>query len=69
MSSVPPVVLDHVGQLDDKFALLVLLTALEGMLIFPAQCGFTILTVDIGHSMKTCQKDPLLCWTTPYIHH
>ncbi len=31
--SVPPVVLDHVGQLDDEFALLVLLTAFEGMLL------------------------------------
>ncbi len=31
--SVPPVVLDHVGQLDDEFALLVFLTAFEGMLL------------------------------------
>lgn len=38
-SSLPPVVLDHVGQLDDEFALLVLLTALEGMLLMERKPG------------------------------
>lgn len=38
-SSVPPVVLDHVGQLDDEFALLVLLTAFEGMLLMERRRG------------------------------
>ncbi len=37
--SVPPVVLDHVGQLDDEFALLVLLTAFEGMLLTERRRG------------------------------
>lgn len=38
-SSVPPVVLDHVGQLDDEFALLVLLTTFEGMLLMERRRG------------------------------
>lgn len=50
-SSVPAVVLDHVGQLNNELALLVLLTALKGMLIFPAQRGFAIFTVNVGHSV------------------
>lgn len=37
--SVPAVVLDHVGQLDDEFALLVLLTAFKGMLLMERRRG------------------------------
>lgn len=50
-ASLPAVVLDHVSQLDDELSLLVLLTALKSVLIFPAQGGFTVFTVDISHSM------------------
>lgn len=50
-ASLPAVVLDHVSQLDDELSLLVLLTALKGVLIFPTQGGFTVFTVDISHSM------------------
>lgn len=50
-ASLPPVVLDHVSQLDDELSLFVLLTALKRVLIFPAKGGFTVFTVDISHSM------------------
>lgn len=50
-ASLPPVILDHVSQLDDELSLFVLLTALKRVLIFPAQGGFTVFTVDISHSM------------------
>lgn len=50
-ASLPSVVLDHVSQLDDELSLFVLLTALKRVLIFPAQGGFTVFTVDISHSM------------------
>lgn len=49
--SLPAVVLDHVRQLDDELALFVFLTALERMLVFPAQSGFTVFTVDVCHSV------------------
>lgn len=50
-ASLPSVVFDHVSQLNDELSLFVLLTALERVLIFPAQRGFTVFTVDISHSM------------------
>lgn len=50
-ASLPSVVLDHVSQLDDELSLFVLLTALKRVLIFPAQGGFTVFTVDISDSM------------------
>lgn len=49
--SVPAIVLDHVSELDDVLAFLVLLAGLKGVLIFPAQSRLAALTVDIGHSM------------------
>lgn len=50
-ASLPSVVLDHVRQLDDELSLFVFLTALKRVLIFPAEGGFTVFTVDISHSM------------------
>lgn len=50
-TSLPSIVLDHVSQLNDELSLFVLLTALKRVLIFPAQGGFTVFTVDISHSM------------------
>lgn len=49
--SLPSVVLDHVSQLDDELSLLVFLTALKRVFVFPAQGGFTVFTVDVSHSM------------------
>lgn len=49
--SLPSVVLDHVSQLNDELPLLVFLTALKGMLVFPAQRGFTVITVDVSDSV------------------
>lgn len=67
--SVPTVVLYHVGQLDDVFALLVLLAQLESLFIFPAQRGVTVFTVDVGHGVKSCEQQPLLCGTTTHVDH
>lgn len=53
--SVPAVVLYHVGQLDDELPLFVFLAQLECLLIFPAQCGVTVFTVDVGNSVKPCE--------------
>lgn len=53
--SIPAILLDHVSQLDDVLALLVLLARLKGMFIFPTKCGFAAFTVDVGHRMETCE--------------
>lgn len=50
--SIPTILLDHVSQLDDVLALLVLLARLKGMFIFPAKCGFAAFAVDVGHRME-----------------
>lgn len=67
--SVPAVVLYHVGQLDDVLPLLVLLTQLEGLFIFPAQCGVTVFTVDVGDCVKSREQQPLLRRTAANVHH
>lgn len=67
--SVPAVVLYHVGQLDDKLPLLVLLTQLKGLFIFPAKCGVTVFTVDVGYCVKAREQQPLLRRTTADVHH
>lgn len=68
-ASVPAVVLYHVGQLDDKFPFLVLLTQLKGLFIFPPQRGVTVFTVDVGNCVKSCEQQPLLSRTTADVHH
>lgn len=40
----------------------------SGTHIFPAQSGFTVLTVDVGHRVETGQQYPLLCWAAAHIH-
>lgn len=50
--SIPTILLDHVSQLDNVLALLVLLARLEGVLIFPSKCGFAAFTVDVRHRME-----------------
>lgn len=67
--SVPPVVLYHVGQLDDVLPLLVLLAQLKSLFIFPTQCGVTVFTVDVSHCMKSCEQQPLLRRTTAHVHY
>lgn len=57
------------GQLDDKLPLLVLLTQLKGLFIFPAQSGVTVFTVDVGNCVKSCKQQPLLRRTTADVHH
>lgn len=39
------------SQLDDELAFFVFLTAFKRMLVFPAQSGFTVFTVDVRHSV------------------
>lgn len=66
---VPAIVFDHVVELNDVLALFVLLAALICLLIFPAQGGLAVFTVNIGHGMKTGQQHSLLGRSTTYIHH
>lgn len=49
--SIPPILLDHVSQLDDVLALFVLLARLERVLIFPAERRLTAFTVNVRHCM------------------
>lgn len=51
LHSIPAIVLDHVCQFNDVFAFFILLAALKGMFIFPAQSGFAVFTVDICNCM------------------
>ena len=66
---LPSVLLDHVGQLDDVLALLVLLAGLERLLVLPAQRGLAAVTVDVRHRMQPRQQDTLLRGAAPDIHH
>lgn len=67
--SVPAVVFDHVVKFNDVLPLFVLLAALEGLFIFPAQSGLAVLAVDVSNSMKACQQHPLLGWPAAHVHH
>lgn len=67
--SVPAVVLYHVGQLDDKLPLLILLTQLKSLFIFPAQCGVTVFTVDVGYCVKSREQQSLFCRAAADVHH
>lgn len=69
LCSVPAVVLDHVCQLDDELALLVLLTGLKRMLIFPAQGGLAVFTIDIRHGVQAGEQDSLLRRAAAHIHY
>lgn len=67
--SVPAVVFDHVVELNDVLPLFVLLAALEGLFIFPAQSGLAVLAVDVSDSMEACQQHPFLGWPAAHVHH
>jgi hypothetical protein len=56
----PSVFFDHVSQLDDVLALLVLLARLVGLLVLPSESGLAAITIDVGYSVETGEKDPLL---------
>ncbi len=36
--------------------------------VFPAQCGFTALAVDVCHCVKSRQKNPFLCRSLSNVH-
>lgn len=36
--------------------------------IFPAQCGVTVFTVDVGDSVKSCEQQPLLSGAAAHVH-
>lgn len=67
--SIPAVFLDHVGELDDVLALLVLLAGLEGVLIFPPKGRFTAFAVDVGYRMETSQQDAFFGLATSDVDH
>lgn len=66
---LPPVLLDHVCQLDDELALLVLLTRLERLLVLPAQRRLAAVTVDVSHSVQAGEQDPLFGRPTANVDH
>lgn len=67
--SVPAVVFNHVVEFNDVLPLFVLLAALKGLFIFPAQSGLAVLAVDVGNSMEAGQQHPLLGWPAAHVHH
>lgn len=52
---VPSIVLDHVCEFDDEFPLLVLLTWLKCVLIFPSKRCLAALAVDVCDGVQSCQ--------------
>uniref|UniRef100_A0A0C9QWE0 Pth protein n=1 Tax=Fopius arisanus TaxID=64838 RepID=A0A0C9QWE0_9HYME len=67
--SFPSILLYHVGKFNYEFALLVLLARFERVLIFPSECCFTALAVNIGDSMKTRQQNSFLSRSTADINY
>ena len=67
--SVPAIVFDHVVEFNDVLPLFVLLAALEGLFIFPAQSGLAVFAVDVSDSMEARQQHPLLGWPAAHVHH
>ena len=65
----PSVLLDHVGQLNDELALLVLLTGLIGLFIFPAQYRLAAITVYVSHCMKSGEQNTFLSLAAANVHH
>jgi len=65
----PSVLLDHVGQLDNELALLVLLTGLVGLFIFPAQYCLAAITVYVSHCMKSGEQNTFLSLAAANVHH
>lgn len=57
------------GQFDNKFAFLVLLTRFKCVFVFPSEGGFAALAVDISDGVQSREQDTLLGWTATHIHH
>ena len=66
---LPPVLLDHVRQLDDELSFLVLLAGLKCMFILPPKGSLTAVTENICNSMQARQKNSLLCRPAANIHY
>lgn len=66
---VPTILLNHVCQFNDVFALFVLLAWFKSMFIFPAQCCLAALTINICNCMESCQQYSFFCRSTAYINH
>lgn len=66
---VPTILLNHVCQFNNIFALLVLLARFKSVLIFPAECCLTALAVNICDCMEPCQQYSFFCRPTAYINH
>lgn len=64
---LPSILLDHVGQLDDELALLVLLTLLKGMFIFPPKGGVAAVAVDVSDGVEPGEQDPLFGRPAPHV--
>lgn len=52
---LPPVLLDHVSQLDDELALLVLLAGFVGLFVLPTEHCLATITINVSHCMQACQ--------------
>ena len=68
VAAVPAVIFDKVCKLDDKFALFVLLTRFEGVLILPTEVGGAALTKNISHRVQASQEDTVFSLTTVTVH-
>ena len=57
------------GEFDDKFALLILLTGLESPLVFPPQRRFAAFAENVGDRVKPCQQQTLLRGAASNVHY
>jgi len=67
--SFPSILLYHVGKLDYELALLILLTRLESVLIFPPERSFAALAVNVSDSVKAGQQNAFLGGTAAHVNH
>lgn len=67
--SVPTIFFDHMGKFNYVFALFVFLTGFKSMFVFPSQCRFAALAVDVSHSMQSSQEHTFFSWSTAHVHH
>ena len=67
--AVPAIILDHVSQLDDEFALFVLLAGFEGAFVLPSQRRLAALAEDVGDGVEAGEEETLLRRTAAHVHH
>lgn len=53
---IPVVLLEHMRQLDNVFALFVFLARHKGLLVLPAKGGLAIITINVGHRVQSRQE-------------